>query len=78
MSERSSQVGLNQLDENLLDVSYRFSDGGTLLHHYLKEKNKHNNEEHYVRYLLDRKIDVNAVDKNGISALFYALENGYY
>jgi len=61
-----------------LNVSYRFPDGGTLLHHYLKEKNKHNNEEHYVSYLLERKIEVNAVDKKGISALFYALENGYF
>lgn len=62
----------------MLDVSFRFPDGGTLLHLYFKEKHKHNNEEHYVRYLLERKIDVNAVDKKGISALFYALENGYF
>lgn len=31
-----------------------------------------------MRYLLERKIEVNAVDKKGISALFYALENGYF
>jgi ankyrin repeat protein len=64
------------LEENGLNIKYRFADGGTLLHHYLREKSRHTDNGNYVKFLLDRKISVNAKDNSGSTALFYALENG--
>jgi ankyrin repeat protein len=41
----------------------------------MKEKKKHADNESYVKFLLEKKIEVNAKDNNGATALFYALEN---
>lgn len=59
-----------------MEVRFRFADGGTLLHHYVKEEGKHSDNDNYLRFLLEKRIEVNAVDKDGNSALFYALQNG--
>lgn len=62
VSERPNQAGLTRLEDAGLSVNYRFPDGGTLLHHYLKATQKHSSEA-YLRFLLERKVDVNAKDR---------------
>lgn len=44
-----------------------------MLHRYMKEKHKHTDNENYVKFLLEKKIEVNAKDNKGATALFYAL-----
>jgi len=69
----SNAIALWKLEECGIDINHKDHDGNNVLIYCCKYK-----KLNHLKYLLKKKIDVNAIDNEGRTAGMYLAMNGYY